>query len=180
MRIGKYALILLGLGLVLWAQTPIIRGPGQMLVLSDPSNLLVSLTKHDKPPKSDILRYRAAEEEPRGSTPLLIDLNPGDYTVAVQRVFPAGAPEMKEVPRGCISGLQFSGGNLFFDCFKCSFYGDKTYTDPIDPYERDGNVGVCFDAPGANKPVRYFRLYPVTKGSDAVTVRAKFQTKKRK
>jgi hypothetical protein len=182
---GVAALLLLMMPVSQQAQvrsssTPKEPAPGELLVTSTPSGLSVAIEKHKTPPKMNLLRYSAAEEKPRGETPLLVALEPGDYTVAVGREFAAGSPEMKEVPRGRARGFGVSGSTIFFETFKCNMYPDEKFLDPLDPYERDGNVGVCFDAPPEpGAPIRYFRLYAVTKTDAAAKVNVAFRLRKK-
>ena len=154
------------------SQSPSIQGthqpgPGQVLVTSRPGGLKVYIEKHKELPKTPLVRDGGIEGASVGSTPLTLDLEPGYYTVAVERSFNPGDANSPRAPRG---------NTLFFGCYKCSYYaGDKQFRDPIDPYRRDGNIGVCFYASeAANEATRYYRLYAIQKGGEAVSVDAKF------
>ena len=153
-------------------------GSGQLLVTSSPGGLKVYLEKHKTPPKTNLTRDGGIEEKPVGNTPLILDLEPGHYTVAVERVFNADDTNAPKAPRGCISNFSFSGSTVFWKCFKCNYYPatDSQFRDDIDPYKRDGNIGVCFYASDDTaSPIKYYRLYAIEKGNEAVKLEVKFE-----
>lgn len=173
----RTASILAGVLVALLAAAPQAPDPGAILITSSPAGLNVYIEKHKEKPKTNLTRTGNIEEKPNGVTPLLFNADPGHYTIAVEKVFAAGDADAPKAPRGCINNFSFSGGSIFWACFKCSIYpdGNPTLRDDIDPYRRDGNHGVCFHAPDkADTPIRYFRVYAVEKGSEAVRLDAKF------
>lgn len=160
------------------AQNPQQPGPDQLLVTSSPNGLKVYIQRHEKLPRTNLTRTGNIEQKSVGSTPLIHDLEPGYYTVAVERSFNAEDADAPKAPRGCINNFTFSGSTVFWDCFKCNYYPttDQQFRDEIDPYKRDGNIGVCFYASDkATSPIRYFRLYAIEKSSGAVKLEAKFE-----
>lgn len=162
---------------------PTAPGSGQLLVASRPAGLSVYIHSHEAPPRDTpggrLSRTAVVDDKPRGQTPLTVDLKAGVYTVAVEQAFDAGSPDAASVPRGCVGGFSFAGSTVFFKCFKCNMYPDQKFVDPLDPYERDGNVGACFDAPqDAQLPVRYFRIYALTKTDEAANLKVALSRKK--
>jgi hypothetical protein len=125
-RWGAYAacLFLLAFGLVGVSSEAQTKKPGatQLLVESEPAGLDVYVaprvyaggkpildgTIADTAHPMDVLK----ESNRRGQTPLLTNLEPGDYTVAVMQRIDSNAPEAANVPRGCVSAVTFSGGGL--------------------------------------------------------------------
>ncbi|MGH9768976.1 MAG: hypothetical protein ACREAB_16220 [Blastocatellia bacterium] len=153
-------------------------GPGQLLVTSSPSGLWVKLENEKDPPKTNLQRFGIVEAKSVGKTPLILDLSPGDYTVAILVSFNRGDAMVAKVPRDCSYGLSFSGSSVQWFCWKCNFYptGDKQIRDPIDPYKRDGNIGFCFYASDkADSPNVYYRVYAIQKGNEAARLEAKFE-----
>ncbi len=153
-------------------------GPSQLQATSSPSGLKVYLEKHKDLPKTNLLRTGNIEKKPVGTTPLILDLEPGYYTVAVERSFNHDDADIPKAPRGCINNFSFGGSTVFWDCFKCNYYPvtDKDFRDEIDPYKRDGNIGVCFyAAKNPTSPIRYYRLYAIEKAGEAVQLEAKFE-----
>lgn len=162
----------------LLVQSPAAPAPGQMLITSTPSGLNVYVEKHKEAPKQNLTRTGNIEEKPDGVTPFLLDADPGHYTISVERIFNADDPEAPQAPRGCVNNFSFSGGVIFWQCFKCRSYPDEKpeMRDDIDPYRRDGNLGVCFHAPDkADTPIKYYRTYAVVKGAEAFRLEAKFE-----
>jgi hypothetical protein len=163
-----------GRHLVVAADSGIVR------VASTPPGLRVFAVHHERDNPNVISRAGVLEDSSRGQSPMELRLAAGTNTVAIERVFPAGSAEMGGVPRGCIGNFSFSGSTVFFKCFKCTLYPAGAVTDSIDPYQRDGNIGVCFDAPTDKEtPIRYFRLYSVVVDSVARSVNATFRAKPR-
>ncbi|MGB7622724.1 MAG: hypothetical protein WBN92_10285 [Terriglobia bacterium] len=152
--------------------------PGQLLVTSSPGGLKVYFEKHKELPKTNLIRDGNIEKKSIGSTPLILDLEPGFYTVAIERSFNAEDADAPKAPRGCRNGFSISGSTLFFGCYKCNYYptADQQFRDDIDPYKRDGNIGICFYASDeAASPIKYYRLYAIEKGNEAVRLEAKFE-----
>jgi hypothetical protein len=152
---------------------------GQLLITSSLSGLKVYIEKHKDLPKTNLMRTGNIEEKSVGSTPLILDLEPGYYTLAIERLFNANDADAPKAPRGCVNNFSFSGSTVFWDCFKCNYYPatNQQFRDDIDPYKRDGNIGICFYASDkAASPIKYYRLYAIQKGNEAVKLEAKFES----
>lgn len=114
----------------------------------------------------------------RGRTPVVLDLDSGQYVLAVEREFPPGAAEMQAVPRGCRNAVSFGGNTVSFGCTKCAIYAPGEATDAADPFARDGNVGVCFDAPFGSTATRYYRIYLLQGGTQDQRLDVQYRPKR--